>query len=92
VQTQETTRTGRYAHLPKGTLSNDPMEIKVIQVNFAFKVYWSGETTAHISSAAWGWVRWVVVARVKGKGGDKERKERLNNISKAVSRDRQGHH
>lgn len=45
---------GMDAHLPKGTLSNDPMEIKVVQVNFAFKVYRSGETTAHISSASWG--------------------------------------
>ena len=45
--------TGIDAHLPKGTLSDDPMEIKVIQVNFAFKVYRSGETAAHISSASW---------------------------------------
>ena len=44
---------GWIAHLSKGTLSNDPMEIKVVQVDFAFKVYRSGETAAHISSAIW---------------------------------------
>ena len=57
-----------YAHLSKGTLSNDPMEIKVVQVNLAFKINRSGETTAHISSTTWWW--WVGGEggrRVKGK-------------------------
>ena len=44
---------GGDAHLPKGTLSSDPMEIKVVQVDLAFKIYRSGETRAHSSSAAW---------------------------------------
>jgi len=52
------------------------MEIKVVQVNFAFKVYRSGETTAHISSVSGG-MR-VVAGAVKGKErkGIKERKGR----------------
>jgi len=33
------------------------MEIKVVQADFAFKIYRSGKTRAHISSAAWRWVR-----------------------------------
>ena len=57
------------AHLPKGSLSNDPVEIKVVQVNFAFKVYRGGETAAHISSIAGGEGGG---GAVKGGEGDKE--------------------
>lgn len=57
------------------------MEIKVVQVNFALKVDRSGETGAHIAWAAWG-VGGRGGAAVKGKEGDNERKERLNDISK----------
>lgn len=53
ARVQKTRRTGGDAHLPKGTLSSDPMEIKVVQVDLAFKIYRSGETRAHSSSAAW---------------------------------------
>jgi len=46
------------------------VEIKVKQANFAFKIYRSGETRAHISSAAWRWVRvgreWDTAVRRKG--------------------------
>lgn len=52
---QKTKRVGGDAHLPKSTLAGDPMEIKVVQADFAFKVDGSGETTAHIASAGWGW-------------------------------------
>lgn len=47
-------RSGVDTHLAKGTLSDDAMEIKVVQINFAFKVYRGGETTAHISLIAGG--------------------------------------
>ena len=58
------------------------MEIKVVQVDFAFKVYRSGETAAHICIGDLGGMREGVVG---GEEGDKEREERLNNnISTAV--------
>jgi hypothetical protein len=44
------------------------MEIKVVQVNFAFKINRSRETAAHISSTTWWWGG-ERVRRVKGKGG-----------------------
>lgn len=76
---------GDTTHLPKGTLPNYPVKIKVVQVNFAIKVDRGGETTAHISSATWegrvGGKGWRY-ERIKGKEGDKERKERLSDISK----------
>jgi len=57
IQIRKITKAGGDTHLSKSTFSYDPMEIKVIQADFAFKIYRSGKTRAHISSAAWRWVR-----------------------------------
>ena len=61
--------TGRDTHLSKSTLSDDPMEIKVVQVDFAFEIYRSGETTAHSSSTTLGGDVRVGWRRVKEREG-----------------------
>lgn len=58
----------------------------MVQVDLAFKIYRSGETRAHVSSAAGGGEG----GGGEGKGGDKERKERPNDISKEFKANRQG--